>query len=251
MKRDMDTIKAIIIDDEEDGRDVLSNLIVRTNRNIEILSTCDSLVSGVEQIKLLKPDVVFLDVQMPNYAGYEIGSFFDSIDFEIIFVTAFDQYAIKAFELSAIDYLVKPVNRLRLNESLDKLVKKLGSEKISNEYKLLLENMKSENSPKLVISEMSGKRILDMSKIIAIQGKGAYSEIILSSGEKILASKNLSHFESVLPKESFFRTHKSWIVGINQIVKLIKGRGVVELNHGVFAKLSKYRIEEFERIFST
>lgn len=104
----MSIIKAILVDDEQRARSVLSNLIKRCDLNVDILAQCSCLENAVEEIKNLQPDVVFLDVQMPNYAGYEIANFFEEISFDIIFVTAFDEYAIKAFELSAIDYLVKP-----------------------------------------------------------------------------------------------------------------------------------------------
>ena len=113
-------IKTIIIDDEKSARNVLANLLERASSDIEIVATCCDLQQGVAQIKKTKPNVAFIDVQMPNYAGYEISKFFDTIDFEIVFVTAYDQYAIKAFELNAIDYLVKPINRNKLALTLEK-----------------------------------------------------------------------------------------------------------------------------------
>ena len=107
----MNKIKAIIVDDEKRARNVLDQLLSRNFDNIEVVAQCADVPSAVEEIKRLKPDVVFLDIQMPNYVGYELVNFFDKVDFDIIFVTAFDQYAIKAFELSAIDYIVKPIDR--------------------------------------------------------------------------------------------------------------------------------------------
>ena len=125
----MEIIKAIITDDEEGARNVLSQLLEYESPNIEITAKCIDVPSTVQAIKELKPDVVFLDIQMPVYAGYEIFNFFETIDFEIIFVTAYDQFAIKAFELNAVDYLVKPVSRHRLTQAIEKLTQKLHSKK--------------------------------------------------------------------------------------------------------------------------
>jgi len=105
----MQKLKTIIVDDEEPARNVLKNLLKRIDENIEVVALCENVPDAVEQIKSLKPDLVFLDVQMPEYAGYELVNFFDKVNFQIIFVTAYDQFAIKAFQCSAIDYIVKPV----------------------------------------------------------------------------------------------------------------------------------------------
>ena len=149
----MNGLRAIIVDDEQRARDVLSKLLERNCSNVVVEETCVDVLSAVEKIKKIQPDVVFLDVQMPNYAGYELVNFFDEINFEIIFVTAFDHYAIKAFELSAIDYLVKPVDRLRLVEAVNKVKLKKGQEKSKEAYEELLNSIKEKEFKKIVIPE--------------------------------------------------------------------------------------------------
>ncbi len=156
----MNIIRAIIIDDEQSARNVLSNLLNRYN-NIEIVAQVRNLKEGVEQIKKLKPQVVFLDVEMPNYAGYEIVKFIDKIDFEIIFVTAYDQYAIKAFELNAIDYLVKPIDREKLTIAVNKLKDKLTKKNIQVDYQNLLDQIQNKTTKKIVIPELGNRRIVD------------------------------------------------------------------------------------------
>ena len=139
----MKTIKAIIVDDEADARDVLASLIQLSKQPINIIAECSNLKAAVDKIKELKPDVVFLDIQMPEFAGYEIVNFFDEINFEIVFVTAYDKYALKAFELSAIDYLVKPIKRTRLNDTLKRIVEKTDEKNTVLEYETLLESLQN------------------------------------------------------------------------------------------------------------
>ncbi len=242
----MNKIKALIVDDESAARDVLENLIVRGSNSIEIVGKCANVTEAVDKIKELTPAVVFLDVQMPNYAGYEIVDFFDEINFEIIFVTAYDQYAIKAFELSAVDYLVKPINRQRLNEAIQKLEVRVDQKGAIKNYELLRDTMKGKELGKIVISELGNKRIIQLSEIIAIEGKGAYSWLFLQDKKSLLVSKNLKHFESVLPENDvFFRSHKSWIINLDLIQEVNKGKGEILLSESVTARLSKYRLTEF------
>ncbi len=245
----MNNIKAIIVDDESAARDVLHNLILRSKCAIDIIDHCIDIEQAVSAIKSKKPDVVFLDIQMPNYAGYEIASFFDSIDFEIIFVTAYDQYAIKAFELSAIDYLVKPINRLRLQEALDKLTERIEKTKDAERFHILMESMKEKKLGKIVISELGQKRIVSLSEIIAIEAKGAYSLIHLKKDDNLLVSKNLKHFESILPEgDVFFRAHKSWIISVKEVDSFNKNQGDIVLTNDVQARLSRNRMTDFEKI---
>jgi len=241
------TIKALIVDDEAAARDVLDSLLLRISSTINVVGKCTDVPDAVEQIKLLKPDVVFLDVQMPNYAGYEIVNFFDEIDFAIVFVTAYDQYAIKAFELSAVDYLVKPINRLRLKEAIEKLEQHVFQKDAISNYHVLLDTLKDKELGKIVISELGNKRILQLSDIIAIEAKGAYSTIYLQNDKPLLVSKNLRHFESTLPENDvFFRSHKSWIINLEHIEGLNKSRGEIQMRNSILARLSKYRFAEFQ-----
>lgn len=244
-------IKAILIDDEQSARNVLTNLLERTSSNIEIVATCNNLEDGVSQIKKLKPNVVFLDVQMPNYAGYEIVKFFDKIDFEIIFVTAYDYYAIKAFELNAIDYLVKPIDRKKLALTISKLENKLKQLATLVDYNVLLKSIKDKEYKKIIIPELGNRRIINLDDIIAIEADGAYSKIHLKENKIITTSKNLKYFEVVLPKNiSFFRSHRTWIINLSYITSLNKSELTILLANGnLSAKISRARIDDFEQIF--
>ncbi|PCI96288.1 MAG: DNA-binding response regulator [Flavobacteriales bacterium] len=248
----MNKIDAIIVDDEQSARDVLSNLLGREGSIINVIGTSSNVPDAAEKIKALKPAVVFLDVEMPNYAGYEIADFFEEIDFEIIFVTAFDQYAIKAFELSAVDYLIKPINRMRLEEAVNKLKDKVEQKKTIGNYQVLLESIKQKTFEKIVIPEAGNRRVLLLKDIISIEGEGAYSTIHLHKDKPIMVSKNLKYFETVLPDNSkFFRPHKSWIINLDHITSYNKGKSQIEMTDGISAKLSKHRKTEFEQKLTT
>lgn len=239
-------ITAIIVDDEESARDVLSNLITRFCPQLEVIRTCSNVLDALDAIKELKPDVVFLDIEMPNYAGHEIVSFFEEISFEIIFVTAYDQYAVKAFEISAVDYLLKPVEIDRLKDSVKKLLAQVELKNNQESYKTLTENLKSDGLAKLVVRNNHGQSIINTSDIIAIEAQEAYS-CIYTEKEKYLMSKNLKYYEILFDKKkSFFRTHKSWIVNIEHIITFSKTKLEIHLSKNITAKLSKYRKPEFE-----
>lgn len=243
-------IKAILIDDEQSAIRVLTNLLKKLSSNIEIIATSSNLEDGVKQIKKLQPDVVFLDVQMPNYAGYEIVKFFNKINFEIIFVTAYDQYAIKAFELNAIDYLVKPIDRTKLTASIKKVEGKLNQKAALVDYQMLLKTIKEKDYKKIIIPELGNRRIINLDNIIAIEADGAYSKIHLKESKIITTSKNLKYFESVLPKDTtFFRSHRAWIINLDYIGFLNKTERNVTLANGtIIAKMSRARINDFENI---
>jgi len=245
----MNSIKAIIVDDEADARDVLETLIHFSKQPIEIIAKCNNLKDAVIKIKTHKPDVVFLDIEMPEFAGYEIGKFFDEIDFEIVFVTAFDEYALKAFELSAIDYLVKPVNRGRLNETLKRIVTSKNEKNAILEYDILLESLQNKRIDKIIIPEVGFNRVINLSDIICIQGQGSYSMIYLVNKDKITVSKTLKYFNKIIyDGASFFRSQKSWIINTKYITQFNSNQGKIILQDGIVAKISPTKIEEFKVI---
>lgn len=244
-------MKAIIVDDESSARNVLERLLQKSDIEIEVVGKFDSLEKAVPSIKTLKPDVVFLDVEMPNYAGYEIASFIPDINFEIIFITAYDQYAIKAFELSAIDYVVKPINRARLAESLVKLVRRIEEKQTFDHYNILLENLSDKEEKKIVISELGNKRIIPLNDIIAIEAQSSYCKLHLVGNNELLVSKNLKHIQNMLPEDSsFFRSHKSWIVSTKHISAHNSKNGSLMVDNRIEVKLSKYRLAEFKEVMA-
>lgn len=244
----MNKIKAILVDDEESARDVLANLLMRFCPDVELLQKYSNVKDAVDGINELKPDLVFLDIEMPNYAGYEIVKFFETVDFEIIFVTAYDNYAVRAFEISAMDYLLKPVDIQRLKSAVERVCKQKNVQQQAHRLSLLSSTLKEKQLKNIVISDKGQQNIVSIENIIAIEAQESYCTIY--SGDKIItASKNLKHFENILGElPQFFRVHKSWLINIKQIVNYSKSDLEINLASGIKAKLSKYKKVEFETV---
>ncbi len=238
-------ISAIIVDDEQSARNVLSILLKRFCSDIEVVATCANIPEAVFEIRKHKPDVVFLDIEMPEYAGYEIVNFFDEINFDIVFVTAYDKYALKAFELSAVDYLLKPIDPERLIHAVEKLRNRAELKKSHQNYLALKENIESNKLDKIILSQNSGQTLVALTDIIAVEAQEAYSSVHTRTG-RFLISKNLKYFEDLFSEDKhFFRSHKSWIINILHIKTFNKGRLEIDLENKITAKLSKYKKDEF------
>lgn len=241
------TFNAILVDDEESAKNILSSLLLNFCPQINIVDKCEDVEQAVASIKLHKPDLVFLDIEMPNYAGYEITSFFETIDFEIIFITAYDHYAIKAFQVSAVDYLLKPIDISRLKEAVEKFITKNQSKNASLNYQVLVDSLKEDQIRKIVVPYQGDQKILLIQNIVAIEASESYSFIHALNGQKFIVSKNLKHFETLFDKNlNFLRTHKSWIVNLDYIKEYSKSKLILTLENNIQAKLSKYKKVQFE-----
>ncbi|PWH81214.1 LytR/AlgR family response regulator transcription factor [Brumimicrobium oceani] len=242
------TYNAILVDDEQSARNILSNLILNFCPQINIVDKCEDVEQAVESIKKHKPDLVFLDIEMPNYSGYEITLFFDQIDFEIIFVTAYDHYAIKAFQVAAVDYLLKPIDIGKLKTAIDKFITKQKHFSASVNYEVLVESLKENKLNKIIIPFQGDQKVVRLNEIIAIEACESYSFIHLMDGNKYIVSKNLKHFETLFDENPvFFRTHKSWIVNTSFLKFYSKSNLSLELENKLVAKLSKYKKASFEK----
>lgn len=239
-------IRSIIVDDEQSARDVLENLLVRFCPNVEVLDKCNNVEQAVERIKELKPDVVFLDIEMPNYAGYEIVKFFENIDFHIVFVTAYDQYAIRAFELSAVDYLLKPVDIERLQQAIEKVALQINLHQSSDRMRHLSNTLESREVKSIMLLDKGYQYVVDLDAIIAIEAQESYS-VVYTFEKKYMMSKNLKHFERLLDNNpNFIRVHKSWLINKQKLRHYSKSEMSIQLEADVVAKLSKYKKAEFE-----
>lgn len=247
----MSKIKAILVDDEEGARDVLENLLLRFCPDVELIAKCENVLQAVDVIKLHSPDLVFLDIEMPNYSGIEIVSFFKEINFEIIFVTAYDQYAIRAFEVAAIDYLLKPVDIDRLKNSVARVVQQRNIEQQSQRLSLLSNTLESKQLKNIIITDKGQQNIISIESIIAIEAQESYCTIHTTE-KTYIASKNLKHFETVLENlTQFFRVHKSWLVNKDYIKHYSKSDLSIQLSNGLITKLSKYKKAEFEEAIAS
>jgi len=241
-------IKAILADDEDSARDILENLLKRFCPEVELLGKYANLPDTVAGIAMHQPDLVFLDIEMPNYAGFEIVDLVEDINFEIVFITAYDHYALKAFEIAATDYLLKPIDIHRLKEAIERVTNKINAGHQKEKLSLLSQTIQSRKLTSIIIPYRGSQHIINITEIIAIEAHESYCEIHLAQ-KSFIASKNLRHFESILePDASFFRVHKSWLINCSAIENYSKSTHTIQLKNGLIAKLSKYRKSEFERI---
>ena len=219
-------INVIIIDDEPMARQLLKGIIEDNCPNITILDYCQNLPEGVKSIHKNQPDLVFLDIEMPGNSGLELLDFFDdeAVNFSIIFTTAYNQYAIKAFKLAAIDYLLKPLDA----ESIISTIQRFEENRTKfNNLSALRANLAGQNvNKKLAIHTVGSIRFVELAEICFFKADGAYTNIILKSGEKILSSRSLKHFEqTIIDIPNFIRCHKSFIVNIDEISEYVKSNG--------------------------
>ncbi len=238
-------IKALIIDDEPHCIDALKTDIEMYCNNVEVVASCLSGKEGILAIKNYKPRLIFLDVEMPWMNGFEMLEMLDHIDFCTIFTTAYDKFAARAFRISAVDYLLKPVDANDLKEAVKKAEEKiLASEGTVNVQNLLQNIRQPAERQKIAFPQRDGFEFIPAENIYYCSAEGAYTTIHLSANKKILVSKALGEIEEVLPASIFQRIHHSTIVNILHITNLIRtDGGYVLLNNGEKLSVSKAKKE--------
>lgn len=243
-----DQMKAVIVDDEQSARDILTNLLERYCPEIKIVAQCEHVIEAVKKIKQFEPDVVFLDIEMPMYSGFELVEFFETSQFEIVFVSAYDEYAVRAFNVSAVDYLLKPVSIDLLKAAVEKVKTAVQTKNEINRYRILVESLKHDRVDEIVIANRGVQQILKTNAIIAFEAQESYTRIHTQQNGSIITSKNLKHFENMLKgEEDFFRVHKSWLINMKQIVSVSYTALEVQLTNDLVAKLSKYKRSDFKQ----
>jgi two-component system LytT family response regulator len=241
--------KAVIIDDESKARNALNNLIEKHCSNIAVVAEADCVKAGVDIIKEYSPDIVFLDVQMPDGTGFDLLEQLDEIDFKIIFASAYDKFAIQAFRFSAIDYLLKPVEPEMLIEACSKLT---GDSKISEINKKLEVLLNNRNSfEKIALPTLDGINFVKIKEIIRCESDNNYTNIFINDGKKYFVSRTLKEFDEMLTHFNFFRIHKSHLINLNYLQKYNKGEGgYVIMEDGSELEVSRRRKEDFIRVLS-
>lgn len=231
-------IRSIIIDDEADAREALKLTIEKYCPGVEILSSCSSPEEGLKTIQNYQPDLVFLDVQMPNQSGFDLLEQIADMNFAVIFVTAYNHYAIKAIKFSALDYLLKPVDPDDLVSAVQRVEKWQNMSNQTYRYKSLLRNIQHEsrNIERLAIPTHDGMVFFETANIICCRADGNYTALYLTGNNHMLVSKPLTDFDQMLSDSGFFRIHHSALINMKHIQKYVKGDGgyvVLSENHHV------------------
>lgn len=242
-------MKAIIIDDEKKARQVLRILVEENCPKITEIYEADNLLSGVELIKEQEPNIVFLDIEMPEHSGLEILNFIEKevYNFEIIFTTAYSEYAIQAFQLSAIDYLLKPVRPNQVKEAVEKAIKILGNTQINKRLLELKESLQNSNFTKIGLPYSEGIKFVDFNTIISLEADGMYTKVSTLNDGEILVSKPLKFFVAALQKiNTFYRPHRSYLINLTFIKEYIrKDGGYILMENNKSISISREKKDEF------
>lgn len=245
-------MRALIIEDEPRSQKTLQLLVQQHCPQVSVSALCRNGAEGIKAVEKHAPQMVFLDIRMPGADGFEFLDHFSKPPFEIVFVTAYDQYAIAALRRCAIDYLLKPVSIPELKTAVDKVEKRLENVTIRPEYSTLLQNQKALNPghQKLAVPSREGLDFLELNEIVKLQAERNYTRIHTTTERQILSTQNLKVYEDILPEELFFRSHHSSIINLRHVSSYIRGEGgQVVLSNNLRADISKRRKKDFLQVF--
>ncbi len=245
-------IKCVIIDDESNCRNDLSALIeYKFKDRLRISGMAGSVKEGVGIINASLPDVVFLDIRMPEEDGFQLFNKFDHVNFDVVFTTSYEEYAIQAIKHAAFDYLLKPVDPKDLETFLDRFDQREKQISVAHKIKLLLAQLESGDEPNILVSLPVGKeyKVVNARDIIYCKADVNYTEIHTSSNSKFVVTKTLGKVEEILNYPFFFRCHKSYLVNLNHIDSYNKIDGYIRMKNQEVIYLADRRIEEFINLF--
>ncbi len=219
-------IKTIIIDDEPNSCEALATLLERYCPDIELLGIYYNAADALIAVRQLQPGLVFLDVEMPKMNGFEMLEQLSSINFDLIFTTSYDKYALKAIRFSAIDYLLKPVDREEMQRAVQKIIQR-SQKPIAQQLEILMQKINNPTKPigKIAMPTMEGLQMIPVDSIISCESDSNYTILYLKDKQKVIVSRTLKDIEDLLEEHSFSRVHHSYMVNLNEIQKYIKGEG--------------------------
>lgn len=246
-------IRAILIDDESNSLEMMEWLLKTYCPQVTIEAMCNSSETGIQAINKYRPNVVFLDIEMPHMNGFDMLEQFDKLFFDVVFCTAYDQFAIKAFKYSALNYLLKPVDPDDLKETIRRLEEKRFSPS-KEQIELLMQNIRQKSRPavqRIALTTSDGLIFVDTNDILYCQAESNYTFVMLAGGKKILVSKVLKDIDETLSGPDFYRVHNSYLINLNHIQKFVRGEGgYIIMDDGANIGISRSRRQEFMDLFS-
>jgi two-component system LytT family response regulator len=240
-------LKCIIVDDELKSRESLKILIEDFCEGVTVSAICQNVDEAILAINEVNPDIVFLDIQLQRETGFDLLERIRDFQFEVIFTTAYSEYAIKAFKFSAIGYLLKPIDIEELKKAISKVEKRMNTS-VTERLEQLMQNLKqsSVDNYKLALPTADGLVFIKVNDIQYCEAASNYTEIMMSDGKKYTVSRTLKEYEDMLSEQNFFRIHHSYLVNLNSIKKYVRGDGgYVIMNDGKSLDVSKRKKEAF------
>ncbi len=238
-------LRAVIVDDERTVRELLRGTLEQEfSDHIEVVGEADDVQPAVDTIIEKKPDVIFLDIRMRTGTGFDVLDKIEDQDFEVIFVTAYDEYAVEAFKFSAFGYLLKPIKLSELEVVITKLVDHIEEQKEGKgkRLKVLVENYSGDKVEKLVIKNMKGFQVIELKKILRLQSEANYTHFIMIDGTRYTSSRTIKQYDELLGPHGFFRIHQQHVVNLAHVVSYEKGEGgTVTMKDGNSIPVSRKR----------
>lgn len=244
-------LQAILIDDEPKNNRILKGMLEQFCPQVQVVGQANNTAAAQLLLQQVVPDLVFLDIQMPGEDGFALLDTFPSAAFDIIFVTAFDNYALKAIRYCALDYLLKPLNIAALQAAVKRAEEKQQLKKTHVQIEHLMANLqKPAAQQKLALPSKEGLVFITVSDIVRLESNKGYTFIYLQNGQKVLSARNIAEYEALLPMEMFFRAHHAHLINLNRVKKYHRGRGgYLEMEDGSTVELAIRRKEAFLQRF--
>jgi len=248
-------IRTVVVDDEKKGRELLVKVLKNYCSGIEVVGQAETANQAFEIIQREKPDLIFLDIEMPNGTGFDLLKMFGEISFHVIFTTAYDHYAIKAIKYSALDYLLKPIDIDELQESVAKVQEemKAPANHQQDSMGILLSALgNADRTKRLAIPDQEGIAIVEVKDIVRCEADSNYTQIFLSNGTKVVSTKTLKEYDKLLDESTFMRVHNSYLINVDHIKKYIKGDGgQVVMSDGSIVEVSRRRKTDLMKVLTT
>lgn len=241
----MISLKAVIIEDEKNSREALTNILSDFCENITVYGQAETVQEGIKEILKSSPDIVFLDIELPNESGFELLKYFPEGNFDVIFTTAYNQYAVKAFKMSAIDYLLKPIDLEELRNSIEKVRKKKSLESLKKRVEILQNNLNN-TFHKLALPVGDGIIFVELKNIIRLEAQSNYTVFHLTNKEQKMVTRTLKFYDDLLSESNFFRINRKDLINMNFIQKYTKQkRPVITLTDGTNLFLAETKKAKF------
>ena len=241
--------KALIIDDENRTRELIAKMITSFGFDIEAIPAGENVQSGIKAIEEIKPDIVFLDIQMPDGTGFDVLRSVKNKNFEVVFITAHEEFAIKAIKFSALDYLLKPIDPSELRAAVERAIQAVDDKKEDSQFDALQNNIQPNQKRRLVLKTQESVYVVELHEIIRCEADRNYTSFFLVGGKKILVSKTLKEYETLLSSHNFLRVQQSHLINLDYVDRYDKGNGgSVVLKDGSEVPLSPAKRDIFFKI---
>lgn len=239
-------MKAIIVEDEIHNRAALKNLIEEFCDDVNVAGSAETVTEAVDLIHKIKPDIVFMDIELQTGTGFDVLAQVQDLNFDVIFTTAFEHYAIKAIKFSSLDYLLKPIDVEELQGAVNKARIRLRESSQRQQLEVLLANMNGNSMKKICLATADRIEFVKVNDIIMCEASGSYTNVYLNDKRKIIVSRHLKEYETLLSEENFMRVHNSFLINLNEVKQFVKSDGgYIVMNDNYQVSISPKKRDEF------